>query len=216
MKSFTLIVLLLFTVSCKKAEKNKAILVPSDKVLDQLYGYMQGSFNSKNQANLDSTYYNIILHMYPIWENRGKFLYVEQALSSMSNNPYRQRIYELSRVTDSTIASIMYEIPNDSLYIGQWQNKTLFDTLNITDLKLRKGCDVILKQITETTFKGGTIDPNCLSDFRKAAYSTSQVEICKDQIISWDRGYNNNDEYVWGAEKEGYVFDRIIKENSSR
>ncbi len=214
MKSIHFLFLVVFIFSCKKAKKND-IIATKDKGLEQLHNYMQGSFNSANQAKTDSNYYNILLHMYPIWETKGTFLYVEQSLSSMSNNPYRQRIYELARVSDSTISSTIYELPNDSLYIGQWKNKTLFDSLTITDLKLRKGCDVILKQITENSYKGGTIDRNCLSNFRKSVYSTSQVEICENQIISWDRGFDNDDNYIWGAEKEGYIFDRIINKNKT-
>jgi hypothetical protein len=34
---------------------------------------MQGLFNSEIQSQLDSTYLNISLHMYPIWEDKGDF-----------------------------------------------------------------------------------------------------------------------------------------------
>ena len=57
-----------------------------------IFEMMQGSFDSKAQAAEDSTYYAISLHMYPIWPDRGQFLYVEQALTAMQNKPYRQRV----------------------------------------------------------------------------------------------------------------------------
>ena len=60
-----------------------------------LFEMMQGSFDSKEQAAEDSAYYAISLHMYPIWPERGQFLYVEQALAAMQDKPYRQRVYEL-------------------------------------------------------------------------------------------------------------------------
>jgi hypothetical protein len=31
------------------------------------------------------------------------------------------------------------------------------------------------------------------------------------QLLSWDRGYDKEGKYVWGAEKGGYVFDKISK-----
>ncbi len=55
-------------------------------------------------------------------------------------------------------------------------------------------------------FKGETKKGACLNSWGKAAYATSEVEISKNQVISWDRGWNEKDEYVWGAEKAGYVF----------
>ncbi|WP_298881655.1 CpcT/CpeT family chromophore lyase [uncultured Polaribacter sp.] len=89
-----------------------------DTELNELFALMQGSFNSEIQAKKDSTYYNISLHMYPIWKDKGNFLYVEQALNSMQNKPYRQRIYEVTRLNDSIFSSAIYKIPNDSLWIG--------------------------------------------------------------------------------------------------
>lgn len=71
-------------------ETKEAVKVDSE--LKELFTLMQGSFNSAIQAEIDSTYYNISLHMYPIWEDKGNFLYVEQALTSTPNKPYRQRI----------------------------------------------------------------------------------------------------------------------------
>ena len=60
-----------------------------------LFELMQGSFDSSEQAAQDSAYYAISLHMYPIWPERGQYLYVEQALAAMQDKPYRQRVYEL-------------------------------------------------------------------------------------------------------------------------
>ena len=45
--------------SCEKTPKE-------DLELNELFGLMQGSFNSEAQSRQDSTYYNISLHMYPI------------------------------------------------------------------------------------------------------------------------------------------------------
>lgn len=38
--------------------------------LQQLKIYMTGSFNAAAQASRDSNYFDITLHMYPIWPNR--------------------------------------------------------------------------------------------------------------------------------------------------
>jgi hypothetical protein len=31
-----------------------------------------------------------------------------------------------------------------------------------------------------------------------------------DRIVSWDRGFDGDRRQVWGAEKGGYIFGRIV------
>ncbi|WP_412984075.1 chromophore lyase CpcT/CpeT [Pontimicrobium sp. IMCC45349] len=207
------ITLLLLTVICLSSCKNesKEIKAKEDIELKELYGLMQGSFNSEAQSVADSTYFNISLHMYPIWEDKGNYLYVEQALNSMQDRPYRQRVYEVKRLSDSTFGSYIYKIPNDSLWIGKWKTPADFNKLTVTDLELRNGCEVVLKRIGDKHYKGKTGNKTCESTMRGAAYATSEVEIMPSKIISWDRGFNSADEHVWGAEKAGYIFDEIKK-----
>ena len=85
----------------------------------ELFDLMQGSFNSRNQSLTDSNYYDITLHMYPIWDSQKNFIYVEQSVSSMQEKPYRQRIYEIKRSSDSTFTSVIYKFPNDSSVKGK-------------------------------------------------------------------------------------------------
>ena len=97
--------------SCKNAETNSEnTKEEKGNHLQDLFGMMQGSFNSEIQAKVDSTYFNISLHMYPIWEGKGNYLYVEQALTTRQNKPYRQRIYEVSQLNDSIFSSAIYTI----------------------------------------------------------------------------------------------------------
>jgi len=180
-----------------------------DKTLNELYTLMQGSYNSKAQSIADSSYYNISLHMYPIWKERGKFLYVEQALHNMQDQPYRQRVYELKRSSDSTFNSLVYTFKTDSLWVGQWKHPDAFDALTIKDLDLKQGCNVILKKVGPSHFQGSTNEKSCKSSLRGATYATSQVELFEGKIISWDRGFNAEDKQVWGAQNGGYIFEKI-------
>lgn len=183
-----------------------------DTEFNELLAIMNGSYNSANQAEIDTDYYDISLHMYPIWEGEGNFYYVEQALSEMQDRPYRQRVYELTRLTDSTFSSAIYNLEIDSNWIGKWNTPEAFDSISREDITLKKGCAVILKRIGENHFKGSTGDRTCLSGFRGAMYASSEVEVFEDKIISWDRGFDSLDVQVWGAEKGGYVFDKLEKE----
>lgn len=200
------IIISVFIFNCKNETKPE---VKEDQELKELFALMQGSFNSEIQAEIDSTYYNISLHMYPIWEDKGNFLYVEQALSSAQNKPYRQRIYEVKRASDSTFSSAIYKLDADSLWIGKWRNPKSFDSISIKDIALKEGCEVILKRIAPNQFMGKTGDTTCISTMRGASFARSEVEILEDKIISWDRGFDANGNYVWGAEKAGYIFNKI-------
>ncbi|MEM6768702.1 MAG: chromophore lyase CpcT/CpeT, partial [Bacteroidota bacterium] len=87
--------------------------------LDQLYTTMSGSFSSEQQAEADSTYYPISLHMYPIWPESGeRWLYVEQAMVSEQDKPYRQRVYKIEGIELNRFQSIVYTLENDSLFVG--------------------------------------------------------------------------------------------------
>ncbi len=202
---FLVLSFVLLTVSCKNKEDQPKV----DTELFELFSLMQGSFNSEAQAKADSTYYNISLHMYPIWKEKGNFLYVEQALNSKQNKPYRQRVYEVTRLNDSVISSAIYNLPADSLWIGKWKTPLAFDSISKADLSIRKGCKVLLKQLGKNHYKGETGNKTCESTLYGSRYATSEVEIKKGQIISWDRGFDAEDKHIWGAEKGGYIFNQI-------
>ena len=207
MKNAAIVLIVLAMLSsCKTEPKQEA--PKTDTELNELFAMMQGSFNSEAQAKADSTYYNISLHMYPIWKDQGNWLYVEQALNAMQDRPYRQRVYEVKRSSDSTIASYVYTLPNDSLWIGKWKTPEAFDALKQEDLSLRNGCEVVLMKKGDS-FEGKTGNMSCESSLRGASFATSVVNIGKDKIESWDRGFDAEGHQVWGAEKGGYVFDKL-------
>ena len=187
-------------------ENNDSI---TENDVTELLELMQGSFNSRNQSLTDSNYYDITLHMYPIWGSNNNFIYVEQSVSSMQEKPYRQRIYEIKRNSDSTFTSVIYKLPNDSLFVGAWRDTSLFRDLKISELTRLDGCEVILKNVGEKHYLGSTDEKSCPSVLYGASYATSEVEILNDKIISWDRGFDIDDNQIWGATSGGYVFNKI-------
>lgn len=67
---------LLLTFSCSSLKSGS-----QNRELDNMVNLMIGSFNGSAQAKKDSTYYDITLHMYPIWVNpksNKRYLYIEQ------------------------------------------------------------------------------------------------------------------------------------------
>jgi CpeT protein len=180
--------------------------------LDELQRMMTGTFKSAEQAARDSAFFDISLQMYPIWQDKGHFLYVEQAVTAMQSKPYRQRIYQLEPGKKGTIRSVVYTLPDPEAYIGAWKKPSKFDQLSIDDLTLRKGCAVILTKQDDGSFTGSTDGNSCESTLRGASYATSKVTIKDGLIVSWDQGFNDEGEQVWGATKGGYEFKGLPKE----
>lgn len=196
---FTVSVLI---ISCKSSQN----AAPSDsKEMKELISIMQGSYTSEKQSRMDTTYFNISLRMVPIWKNKGHYLYVEQAMYTKQDKPYRVRIYKLSQKGETLISEI-HTLKNEKDWIGKWQTPESFDALSENDIDLKQGCEVVLKRVGKNKFVGQTGNKTCPSELRGASYASSKVTVTQNEILSWDQGFDKDDRQVWGAEKGGYVF----------
>jgi len=175
--------------------------------LEQLSNWMTGEFDSSKQASEDSSYYNISLKMTRIWPEKtnGVYLYVEQAVANTPNEPYRQRVYFISQLDDFNYTSDVYNLKEPEKFIGAWSEPEKFKDVTVFDLKFKEGCTVFLNY-DGFQYSGKTKESSCPSDLRGASYATSEVSILPQKLTSWDRGYNENAEQVWGAEDGPYIF----------
>jgi len=212
--------LILGIVACKstkKATTNRTTTSSSsnDKIIKTddvvaLQKLMAGSYNSAAQAAEDSTYYDISLHMYPIWKNKtAKYLYVEQAMSAKQDQPYRQRIYKLESDGNGGLMSHVYTLADAEAAIGKWKTPQYFDELDETILTEREGCTVYMLKHKDGSYSGSTRLDHCKSTLRGAAYATSIVKIRDGSVMSWDQGFDAEGTQVWGAELGGYRFLKV-------
>lgn len=180
----------------------------SGKDLKKLSGVLAGEWDSNDQADADKAFFHVVMRFKPVWTDKkdGYWFYVEQAVTSSQHLPYRQRIYHLFLHDDQTIATDVYELKNPGLYVGAWKDDALLAAITPDSLLSRERCSVYLQQVEKGVYKGSTAGKECLSSLRNAAYATSEVTISRERMISWDRGWNDLDQQVWGAEKGGYVF----------
>ena len=208
------VVIILICSSCSKSNLDKNIRKSNfSKELMNLASWMDGSFSSLDQSLKDSSFFDINLEMSRIWNNRTDaiWLYVEQASSKRLNSPYRQRVYRLTQKEDQFFSTV-YELKNKNDFIGGHSNVNLFNSIDINDLIEREGCTVTMV-LNETHFIGSTEDKECKSVLFGASYATSEVKIFQDKILSWDRGYNSDDNQVWGAVDGPYIFQLVKKNN---
>ncbi len=179
----------------------------ADPDLDTLSAWMTGDFSSQAQSQRDSDFFDIRLHIRPIWpaDRTNRWLYVEQATAAAETKPYRQRVYRLER-EGAIFKSIVYTLPEPERWVGAWKTPGLFDQLNPEALSLREGCTVFLEKISDQEFRGATRGQGCESTLRGAKYASSTVTLSARELVSWDQGFNEKGEQVWGAVKGGYVF----------
>lgn len=191
----------LISLNCAAQEFSDDLLLLSE--------WMTGEFDSADQEANDSSYYNISLKMTRIWPEKtnGLYIYVEQAVASSLNEPYRQRVYFVSQIDEFTFSSDIYNLKEEEKFVGAWEDATKFNDSNVFDLSYKDGCTVFLTY-DGFQFEGSTNKGKCASSLRGATYATSEVVILPQSLTSWDRGYDENDKQVWGAEKGPYIFKR--------
>ncbi len=210
-KIFLLLVFLFFTLYKSMAQNNK---LSSDDLSD-LKSMMTGAFSSEKLAQKDTAYFHIILCMKPVWQHKddGYWLYVEQSVYSNAENPYRQRVYHLSLSEDrKSIVSRVYEIKDPQRFTGGCHDSDLLQKISDEDLTDRPGCELYLTKTNDDVYEGSTPENTCFSSWRGASYVTSDAWIDAEKVITWDRGWNENHEQVWGPEDGGYIFDKLTSD----
>jgi hypothetical protein len=184
--------------------------------LGLLADWMTGTFSSAVQAADDPQFFDVTLHMTPIWLDRddGPWLYVEQAMAEYPDRPYRQRVYQLRRVDRDLFESRVFTLPDPPAVIGAWRAETPLDALAPGDLERREGCSILMRRRGDA-FVGSTLARLCTSTLQDATYATSEVLITAEGMVSWDRGFDADGNQVWGSTEGGYVFDRIMDDTES-
>jgi hypothetical protein len=176
-----------------------------------LTDWLCGSFSSSRQSNEDSAFFDIRLSIQRIWEERGDgpWLYVEQAMAGSLSRPYRQRIYRLRTLSDSTFESAVYTLRDPLRFTG---DRKALEKLLPDSLEEKIGCAVVLSwDSQQKAFVGATGIKTCASELRGASYATSEVILTAEGMKTWDRGYTREGVQVWGAVKGGYQFNRVDK-----
>lgn len=172
---------------------------------------MAGNFSSKEQSIQDSSYFDIRLRMVPIWKDTENvfYLYVEQAMSTALDKPYRQRIYKVVREDKTHFTSYIYTIPEPERFIGKKEGDYTFAMIDQEEIVEKVGCEVNLQFDEATdTFIGSTGQNTCASEKSGASWATSNVTIQDSKMVSWDQGWDANGKQVWGAVKGGYIFKK--------
>lgn len=175
--------------------------------LESIAVTMEGSYTNAEQAKADTNYMEVEVEMVRIWGKRkdGAWFYVEQAAADTKDKPYRQRVYHVQEVNDSTFTSDILTIKGGEALLGAYKDPVKLDALRSDSLDLLEGCTMRLQR-RGNVYIGGTNGRACANTRNGASYATSEVSLLSDRMVTWDRGYNDAGVQVWGAEKGGYIF----------
>jgi hypothetical protein len=196
------------------ATESSSSVSPGGRKMDSftyLKKCMQGNFSSLEQSQHDSDYFDIRLRMVPIWKSAPDhfYLYVEQAMSTALDRPYRIRIYRVVKNDDENFTSYIYKLNDPRRFIGKKENDEVFNTITADSLLLLEGCEVRLKfDASRWEFNGSTGQKTCPSERSGASWATSTVTLNDERMISWDQGWDSQGKQVWGAVKGGYIFKK--------
>ncbi len=188
-----------------------AAVAPGDADFATLCRWLTGSFTSAAQAAADTNFLDIHLQMVRIWPARSDacWLYVEQALGTTPERPYRQRVYRVAPLGENLYESAVFTLPDPAVAVGAWRQERPLSHLAPDDLSRRHGCAVLLRRDAGSgEFFGGTVGRSCASALGDAAYATSEIRLGPDVLASWDRGFEAEGAQVWGAQTGPYVFRR--------
>ena len=186
------------------------VVSPGDQDFATLCRWLAGSFSSTEQAAADTAFHDIHLQMVPIWPERGDacWFYVEQAVGTSLDRPYRQRVYRVAPLGGNLYESAVYTLKDARAVVGAWRDERPLARLTPGDLERRHGCAVLLRRDPGGEFSGGTVGRCCESTLGDAAYATSEIRLWSGGMETWDRGYTREGEQAWGAETGPYVFLR--------
>jgi len=134
-------------------------------------------------------------------------LYQEQALLEDLSKPYRQRFLEISpQSLSKTVRSRAFKPTNPTAFVNFCDRRLAQRVLSPQDLG-EAVCSVFLKRVGED-YVGVTPATGCPANVRGAVRITNQITLRKNEMDTWDRGFDANGKQVWGAQGEAYQFRR--------
>jgi hypothetical protein len=172
------------------------------------YGeWISGEFTSTLQSTEDSYFDNVFIKTIKFRSDEyGDWFYTEQG-EIIDGIPYRIRVYILSYVDDTTLLNKVQKVKTEN-----FSGNVDLELLEFTDLEELCGCyTYIYKEYNKDGwyYYGQTNGTECKGSFRGATYTTSQFRVYEDRIISWERGWNDKGEHIWGSTKGAYQYLKI-------
>ncbi|KAK9120249.1 hypothetical protein Scep_018342 [Stephania cephalantha] len=188
---------------------------------------LTGDKFSQDQASRDpDNHFNLRMHICPAAEmvDGSRILYFEQAFARTPKKPFRQRFYMVKPCPKEMKCDVelnSYAIRDSEEYknfcdrssdqrprpeeVVRMSHEHL-STIYLKRCQLGKRC----------LYEGSTPPGGFPSSWNGASYCTSDLSILKNnEILSWERGYDDNGKQVWGVKGGPYEFKPAPASSSS-
>lgn len=139
-------------------------------------------------------------------DSNSIYLYQEQALTTKLSQPYRQRLLEIKPSQDrATVESQSFKLQTPENSAGLCDKPEKDRVLLISDLG-EAVCSVFLKP-TDRGYLGETPPQGCPApNVRGAVKITNTILLHSEGMDTWDRGFDERGNQVWGAENDSYQY----------
>jgi hypothetical protein len=177
--------------------------------LTRIVSHLVGVMDTSRQASLNPKQPNVRMTTCLIkvddLETNHHFLYQEQAMANKLDQPYRQRFLEIFPSENSQqIIAKSYKPVNPDQFKGFCNHNEI--ERNFTTNQLGEYvCQVILTPVI-SIYRGETPPEGCKANVRGAVRITNTIILHSQGMDTWDRGFDQEGNQVWGAENESYQF----------
>jgi hypothetical protein len=183
-----------------------------------------GRFSTQLHQSIDSTKGDVLVRTVVYGEHDDALLLYTQQGEYFEGKfyPYRQRIYAIYQKDDYYIGLDIFALPNEEKYWDVLTEVSDGDETFAADLeRLRKipidsliykdGCSISIYKDNLNAFRGSTNFDDCKGSFKGATYTTTEFVVYPHEVISWERGWDDNKNQKWGPVNGPYIYSKISK-----
>lgn len=140
--------------------------------------------------------------------NGAAILYREEASAPRLDEPSLQRFYRVEE--DGEVVRLRAFDPKDPFIVrGKWRDPATLALYGPNDVRVKLGCTITLKRVG-VRWEGGTPEATalmaCPSAVRSAVRISSSMTLSKDELVQWDRGFDERGKQTWGSLEGGTTF----------
>jgi CpeT protein len=175
----------------------------------EVAAWLTGTFEAKDPS-ADGAAVRIIIVSVPKSRiaNGAPVLYREQAVAPKLDEPTLERFYRLEE--DGEVVRLRAFDPKDPLIVrGKWRDPSTLALYGANDVRERPGCEIALRRVGER-WEGRTPEATsqtaCPSHLRNAVRMTLSMTLSKDELMQWDRGFDEKGRQTWGSLEAGTTF----------
>ena len=133
--------------------------------------------------------------------------------------PYRQRVYAAEQIDDYYIKLDIYAFKDDLAYYGVLDDTSSsltpeewLQNIPSDGLIKKEGCSLYIYKDNLNAFRGSTNEDDCKGSFKGATYTTTEFVIYLHEVISWERGWDDEGNQKWGPTNGPYIYSKVTKE----